>query len=118
MIGGTQPKILVDLTKDGDLVINAEFAEIFDKEMPKKWKLVRERDNLTKKSRDVIWLEFNDDRTFKAEHKYIEVGYALMMSPFTDSFTWQTTKVTEITEKGDFHVKFKTENSNYSLYKI
>jgi hypothetical protein len=40
------------------------------------------------------------------------------MSPFNDSFTWQTTEVTEITEEGDFHVKFKTENSNYSLYKI
>ena len=83
-----------------------------------KWKLVRERDNLTKYSEEVLWVEWNDDRTFKAKHKFIGVGYSLLMSPFTHAFTWQTTAVTEITEPGDFHVKFKTLNSNYTLYKI
>jgi len=82
------------------------------------WKLVRERDNLTKYSEKVMWLEFNEDGTFKAKHAFIGVGYSLMMSPFTREFTWQTTRVTEILEPGAFHVKFKTKNSNYSLYKI
>jgi hypothetical protein len=83
-----------------------------------KWKLVRERDNLTKYSEKIMWLEFNKDRTFKAKHEYIADGYSLLMSPFNDSFTWQTTEVIEITEDRDFHVKFKTKNSNYTLYKI
>jgi hypothetical protein len=82
------------------------------------WKLVRERDNLIKYSEKIMWLEWNEDGTFKEKHEYVGEGYSLLMSPFTREFTWQTTKVTEITEKGDFHVKFKTKNSNYSLYKI
>jgi hypothetical protein len=83
-----------------------------------KWKLVRERDNLTKYSEDIIWVEWNEDRTFKAKHECIGTGYSLLMSPFNKYFTWQTTEVTEITEKGDFDVKFKTKNSTYSLYRI
>ena len=84
-----------------------------------KWKLVREHDTLVKTSSNIIWMEWNEDRTFKAKHEHIGVGYSLLMSPFNDSFTWQTTEVTEIIEQsGDFHIKFKTENSTYSLYKI
>jgi len=40
------------------------------------------------------------------------------MSPFNDSFTWQTTVITEIVEKREGYVKFKTENSVYELTKI
>ena len=32
------------------------------------WKLVRESDGLTNQSKDVLWLEFNDDGTFKSKH--------------------------------------------------
>jgi hypothetical protein len=83
-----------------------------------KWKLVRERDNLTKYSDDVLWVEWNENRTFKAKHKHIDIGYALLMSPFNHSFTWQTTEVTEIIEKTDSYIKFKTNNSNYKLYRL
>jgi len=117
MIGGTQPKILVDLTDEGDLVINAEFAKLFCNENEENWKLVRERDNLTKLSRAIIWIEFNDDGTFKDKHKDIGIGYSLLMSPFNNNFTWQTTAVTEITKADASHIKFKTGNSNYTIYK-
>ena len=40
------------------------------------------------------------------------------MSPFNQSFTWQTTTVTEIVEQRDDYIKFKTGNSNYELFKI
>ena len=100
------------------LTLDEIFEDLTGPNENTKWKLVRERDNLTKYSEKIMWLEWNEDRTFKAKHEYIADGYALLMSPFNDSFTWQTTEVTEITEKGDFHVKFKTKNSNYSLYKI
>jgi hypothetical protein len=121
MIPGTQPKLLLtldELTGDGKLTLDEIFKELVGPNENTNWKLVRERDDLTKYSDDVMWVEWDKDGRFTASSKFIEVGYSLIMSPFNDSFTWQTTIVTEITEKGDFHVKFKTKNSNYSLYKI
>ena len=101
MIPGVQPKILLNL----------------DTEEPK-YKLVRERDGLTKQSKDVIWIEWNDDRTFKAKHPLPAIGLSLIMSPFNHYFTWQTTTVTEIVEQREDYIKFKTGNSNYELFKI
>jgi len=122
MITGAQPKILLDLKEDGDLVINEGFADltkIYFKEMEQNWKLVRERDYLTKYSADVIWIEYNNlTGEFKKKHKFIKVGYDLIMSPFNTARTWQTTSVTEIVEQRDGYVKFKTENSTYELFKL
>jgi len=121
MISGTQPKLLLtldELTGDGKLTLDEIFKDLVGPNENTNWKLVRERDDLTKYSDGVIWVEWNEDRTLKAKHEFIGVGYSLLMSPFNHSFTWQTTEVTEITEKGDFHVKFKTKNSNYALYKV
>ena len=63
------------------------------------WKLVRSRDGLVKHSVDIIWIEFNEDGTFKAKHEDFAIGRSLIMSPFNDFFTWQTTSVTEIIEQ-------------------
>ena len=82
------------------------------------WKLVRERDGLTKQSKEVMWIEFNDEGRFKSKYDEPAVGRSLMMSPFTFSFTWQTTYVTEIVEQREGYVKFKTGNSNYELWKL
>lgn len=82
------------------------------------WKLVRERDGLTKQSKEVIWLEWNGEGRFKAKHDTIAVGRSLLMSPFNDFFTWQTTDVTEIVEQKEDYIKFNTKNSVYELYKI
>jgi len=117
MIGGVQPKLLLKLD-DGKITLDELFKELIVPNEKSKWKLVRERDNLTKYSEDVLWVEWNEDRTFKAKHKYISVGYSLLMSPFTREFTWQTTEVTEILEQREGYLKFKTKNSNYLLYKI
>ena len=83
-----------------------------------KYKLVRERDGLTKHSARVMWLEWNEDNTFKEKHNLPAVGRSLIMSPFNQFFTWQTTLVTEIVEQRDEYIKFKTENSNYELVKM
>jgi hypothetical protein len=40
------------------------------------------------------------------------------MSPFNQFFAWQTTVVTEIVEQKEDYIKFKTENSNYELFKL
>ena len=82
------------------------------------WKLVRERDGLINQSKEVKWLEWNDEGRFKAEHDKPAIGLSLIMSPFNNFFTWQTTSVTEIVEERDGYIKFKTENSTYELSKI
>ena len=118
MISGTQPKILMTQDEDGTLKMDKTMEELLYAETVMRWELVRERDGLTKRSGEIRWIEWDEHGAFKDKHEFIGVGYSLLMSPFNQYFTWQTTEVTEITEKGDFHVKFKTKNSNYSLYKI
>ena len=82
------------------------------------WKLVRERDNLTKQSKEIKWLEWNEDGSFKEQFEEVAIGRSLLMSPFNHSFTWQTTTITEIVEQREDYIKFKTENSNYELFKL
>jgi len=101
MIGGVQPKLLLNL----------------DTEEPK-YRLIRERDKLVKESARVMWLEWNEDGTYKNNHPLPAPGLSLIMSPFNDYFTWQTTSVTEIVEQREDYIKFKTQNSNYELFKI
>lgn len=79
------------------------------------WKLVRERDGLTKESKEILWLEWNEEgHMFK--HTQPKIGRSLLMSPFNLLFTWQTTDITEIIEQKTDYVKFKTGNSTYELY--
>ena len=85
---------------------------------PPNWKLVRERDGLTKQSEQVMWIEYGEDGFFKEKHDAPAIGRSLLMSPFNQFFTWQTTIVTEITEQREDCIKFKTENSNYELTRI
>jgi len=88
-----------------------------DTEEPK-YRLVRERDNLIKESARVMWLEWNEDGTLKDKHDQPDIGRSLIMSPFNDFFTWQTTTITEIVEQRDDYIKFKTGNSTYELFKL
>ena len=82
------------------------------------WKLVREQDSLVKQSEEITWLEWNEKGRFKAMHDTIAIGRALLMSPYSPNYTWQTTDVTEIVEQKEDYVKFKTKNSTYELYKL
>lgn len=91
--------------------------EILNK-IPMNWKLVRERDGLTKQSEKVMWVEFNTDGRFKEKYDEIGLNRSLIMSPFNEFFTWQTTIVTQIMEQRDGYVKFKTSNSIYELFKL
>ena len=82
------------------------------------WKLAREQDGLTVKSKGIKWLEFNEDGTFKEQFQEGAIDRSLIMSPFNQFFTWQTTNVTEIIEQKEDYIKFKTQNSDYQLYKL
>ena len=108
-------EIPMTLTEDNVLKIAIEQGVI---ENQFNWKLVREHDGLTKQSKEVMWIEFNDDGRFKSKHDEPAVGRSLMMSPFTFSFTWQTTPVTEIVEEREDYIKFKTRNSNYEFFQL
>jgi hypothetical protein len=82
------------------------------------WKLVRERDGLINQSKAIKWLEWNDEGRFKAEHGKPAIGLSLIMSPFNQFFTWQTTTITEIVEEREDYIKFNTLNSVYELFKL
>jgi len=110
-----QTKIPVTIGLDNLLEIAVEQGVV---ENEFNWKLVRERDGLINQSKEVMWIEFKEDGTFKAKHDEPAIGRSLIMSPFNNFFTWQTTSVTEIVEEREDYCKFKTQNSNYELFKL
>jgi hypothetical protein len=114
-----QDKIPVTLDTNNNLHIDQleDLAELLTQGKPN-WKLIRERDELIKHSVDVIWIEFNENGTFKAKYDEPAVDRSLIMSPFNQFFTWQTTPIKEIVEEQDDYIKFKTQNSNYELWKL
>lgn len=115
MITGVQKKVLLTQDENGNLKMEEDMKELlFGKN---NYKLVRQRDELTKESNDVLWVEFNEDGTFKEKHDEPSVGRSLLMSPFNTSFTWLTTPITKILEMSETLIKFDTENSTYELYK-
>jgi hypothetical protein len=110
-----QDKIPMTLSEDEILKIAVEQGAI-EKEF--NWKLIRESDGLTKQSKEVMWLEFNNEGRFKSKHNKPSINRSLIMSPFGQFFTWQTTPITEILDEQSDYIKFKTENSNYELWKL
>jgi len=131
MIGGVQPKLIVGFDEEGNMTLDETQAELLGLdnilqlaveqgviENEFNWKLVRERDGLTKQSKGVKWVEWNEDRTFKEQFEEVAIGRSLLMSPFNQYFTWQTTLVTEIVEQREDYIKFKTGNSTYELFKL
>tara|TARA_R110000868_G_scaffold67635_2_gene200513 strand:- start:1542 stop:1907 length:366 start_codon:yes stop_codon:yes gene_type:complete len=114
-----QDKIPMTLTEDNVLKIAVEQGVI---ENEFNWKLVRERDGLTCQSKDIMWIEWNEDGTLKEKHDTFAIGRSLLMSPFNQFFTWQTTPITKIITRRPtaniFYVKFETENSVYRLIKL
>lgn len=110
-----QAKIPVVLDGDGILKIAIEQGVI---ENEFNWKLTREGDGMTCESKEVMWIEWNEEGRFKAKHEDPAIGRSLLMSPFNTYFTWQTTDVTEILEQKEDYIKFKTKNSIYELCKV
>ena len=112
-----QTKIPVTIDKDNLLKIAVEQGVI---ENEFNWKLVRQHDGLTKHSEDVMWIEWTDEGTFKDKHDKPAIGRSLIMSPFNQFFTWQTTAITEIVDSSEdgSYIKFNTRNSIYELFKL
>ena len=115
-----QDKIFLTQDENGNLKMDDEMGKLFMEDLfaQSPYKLVRERDGLTHYGREMGWIEFNEDSTFKEKHDEPAIGRSLMLDPHRFSFTWLTTNVTEIVEQRDDYIKFKTRNSNYELWKL
>ncbi len=81
-----------------------------------KYKITRTRDGLTKQGNVIDWVEWNDDRTFKAKHDIIGIGRSLVLDFNMGTFKWMTTPTTEILENKENYIKFNTENSTYEVF--
>jgi hypothetical protein len=130
MTSPQQNKIPVTIDASGDMYMDqlGALAELLTQGKPN-WKLVktqdllypnRKGDSLTKHSVDILWIEWDENGTFKAKHNDFAIGRSLIMSPFNEFFTWQTTPITKIiAATADLsYIKFETENSEYMLTKI
>lgn len=119
MIGGVQKKILLTQDENGDLQMTEEMINLLqgNPNASAKYKLVRERDSLTRYGREIGWIEWSDDRKFKKLHDKPGIGLSCMLDPHRMSFSWCTTEATEIIEKRENYIKFKTQNSIYELWK-
>jgi len=80
-----------------------------------KYKLKRIDDGLVKEANKVIYIEWNDNGTFKSKHDEAAIGRSLMLDSNNFNYTWLTTQIVEILEEKDKYIKFKTENSTYEL---
>lgn len=103
-IGGTQPKIPINIDKQGDFILTKEY----------KYTLTRLNDGLTKRGDQIKYIEWNEDRTVKELYDNIQIGRSLLLDPRIN-YTWLTTVIIEILEQKDNYIKFKTENSLYEL---
>jgi hypothetical protein len=112
-----QTRIPMILTEDNVFKIAVE-QRVIENEF--NWKLVRERDGLTNESKDIKWLEWNEEGRVRQDCTEPAVGRSLLMSPFNDFFTWMTTDITEIVESSEdgSYLKFNTRNSVYELFKL
>lgn len=115
MKGIKQTKIPLILTEDNLLKIAIEQGAI---DIQFNWKLIRLGDGMVQRSKEIMWLEFGKDGRLQEKHTEPAIGRSLIMSPFNDFFTWQTTDIKEIIENREGYVKFKTGNSTYELSKI
>ena len=115
-----QDKIFLTQDENGNLKMDDEMGKLFMEDLFAQYpyKLVRERDGLTHYGREMGWIEWGYNGRFSELHKEPQIGLSCILDPHRISFTWLTTSVTEILENQDDYVKFKTQNSNYELWRL
>ena len=115
-----QDKIYLTQDKNGNLKMDDEIGKLLfgDPNTNAKYKLVRERDGLTKYGQKIGWVEWKPDGTFGKLHDKSVVGLSCILDPHRMSFTWLTTDITNILEEREDYIKFTTLNSVYELWKL
>jgi len=81
-----------------------------------KYKLIRSSDNLIVTGNKILWLEWNENGTYKEHHETPVVGASLVVDPNYGTYTWLTTTMNSFTEEEGV-VNFETKNSKYQLIK-
>jgi len=81
------------------------------------YRLVRKDDGLVKEAKDINWVEWDERGSFKEVHNKPKVGYSAILGPKSISYSWLTTPITDILEQREDYLHFKTENSEYELFK-
>lgn len=114
-----QDKIFLTQDENGILKMDDEMGKLLfgDPNADAKYKLVRERDGLTKYGKEIGWVEWEDGH-YKELHNKPEVGFSCILDPHRISYTWLTTAVTEIVEEREGYIKFNTHNSVYELWEL
>jgi hypothetical protein len=102
-----QPKIPLSIDEQGDFILTKDYNYI----------LTRLNDGLVKRGDVIKYVEWNEDGTAKEMHDDMQIGRSLLLDPRIN-YAWLTTVITEIIEKKDNYVKFKTLNSLYELKTI
>jgi hypothetical protein len=88
----------------------------YEDDSPRKYKLVREHDDLINAGNKILWIEWKKNGTFKKSHNKPKINTSLILDPYLGSYTWMTTVLTEIIEQREDYIKFKTSNSIYELF--
>ena len=78
------------------------------------YKLIRERDNLTKVGKTIKYIEWNEEGRVSNSFDEPGIGRSLILDPQYVVYTWLTTEITSFTNE-DGVLKFSTKNSNYIL---
>ena len=81
------------------------------------YKLIRERDNLTKVGKAIKYIEWNEEGRVSNSYDEPGIGRSLILDPQYVVYTWLTTEITSFTNE-DGVLKFSTKNSNYILETI
>ena len=79
-----------------------------------KYKLVRERDGLTKIAPRIKWVAFDENGRGSKTYDEIGVDRSLLLAPLNINYTWMTTTVKSF-DVFDDRIEFSTQNSNYTL---
>ena len=96
------------------------FVDIIQDDRKINYNLTKPADeDFLKTAEKIAWVTWNEDGKVRDVLPEIEVGTSLILDfHWGQLFTWQTTPVTEIVEKTDKYIIFKTENSLYKIEKL
>ena len=97
---------------DNQPKINLSYEDV----SPRRYKLIREGDGLTKAGNKILWIDWEMSGTFQSSHDELGLGRSFILDPHLMSYTWMTTVVTEIIEQREDYIKFRTSNSVYELF--
>jgi hypothetical protein len=80
-----------------------------------KYKLERS-DGVVHKGNHIIWVEWNENGTFKEKHNEPAIDRSLLLDFVGYTYTWMTTTVKDIESISENLIIFTTKNSSYKLH--